>query len=59
MALWLGCDDAQGLHDELAAAGATIAVEPFDGPFGRTFAFLDPDGCAVTIHDLARGPEQP
>ena len=51
--LWLGSDDAQGLHDELAAAGTTIAVEPFDGPFGRTFTFVDPDGYAVTIHGLA------
>ena len=23
----------------------------FDGPFGRTFTFTDPDGYAVTIHD--------
>ncbi len=23
---------------------------PFDGPFGRTFAFADPDGYVVTIH---------
>ena len=53
VALWLGCDDAQGLHDGLAAAGVTIAVDPFDGPFGRTFTFVDPDGYAVTIHDLA------
>lgn len=53
VALWLGCDDAQGLHDDLAAAGVSIAVAPFDGPFGRTFAFVDPDGYTVTIHDLA------
>jgi predicted enzyme related to lactoylglutathione lyase len=25
-------------------------TEPFDGPFGRTFVFADPDGYAVTIH---------
>ena len=23
---------------------------PFDGPFGRTFAFADPDGYVVTLH---------
>lgn len=51
VALWLGCDDAQGLHDALVGAGVTIAEEPFDGPFGRTFAFVDPDGYRVTVHD--------
>jgi len=31
----------------------TVPIEtaPFDGPFGRTFTFTDPDGDAVTIHD--------
>jgi predicted enzyme related to lactoylglutathione lyase len=24
---------------------------PFDGPFGRTFTFADPDGYPVTLHD--------
>ena len=51
--LWLGADDAQAVHDRLAAAGTPIAVAPFDGPFGRTFTFTDPDGYAVTIHDRA------
>lgn len=27
-----------------------IVTEPFDGPFGRTFAFADPDGYVVTLH---------
>ncbi|CAA9422027.1 MAG: hypothetical protein AVDCRST_MAG22-2643 [uncultured Rubrobacteraceae bacterium] len=51
VALWMGCDDAQGLHDSLEAAGVQIAQKPFDGPFGRTFVFLDPDGYTVTVHD--------
>lgn len=51
VALWLRADDAQALHDELAAEGVAIVTEPFDGPFGRTFVFRDPDGYAVTIHD--------
>lgn len=51
VALWLGCDDAQGLHDSLREAGVPIAGEPFDGPFGRTFVFVDPDGYRVTVHD--------
>jgi len=53
VALWLHADDAQGLHDKLAAAGVPIIGPPFDGPFGRTFSFTDPDGYAVTIHDQA------
>ncbi|RKT55031.1 VOC family protein [Saccharothrix australiensis] len=51
VALWLHCDDAQALHDRLRAAGVTIVTEPLDGPFGRTFAFADPDGYVITIHD--------
>jgi predicted enzyme related to lactoylglutathione lyase len=50
VALWLGCDDAQAVHDSLVEAGVRIAQEPFDGPFGRTFAFVDPDGYRVTVH---------
>ncbi|BCJ54452.1 glyoxalase [Actinoplanes sp. NBRC 14428] len=51
--LWFGADDAQAVHDRLAADGVPITVPPFDGPFGRTFTFTDPDGYAVTIHDRA------
>jgi len=31
----------------------TILQEPFEGPFGMTFVFQDPDGYAVTVHDRA------
>jgi predicted enzyme related to lactoylglutathione lyase len=51
VALWLHANDAQALHDRLATAGVPIVAPPFDGPFGRTFTFTDPDGYAVTIHD--------
>ena len=50
VALWLRADDAQALHDDLAAADVRIVAPPFDGPFGRTFTFADPDGYAVTVH---------
>ena len=53
VALWLHADDAQALHDSLAADGVPITVAPFDSPFGRTFTFPDPDGYAITIHDQA------
>ena len=51
VALWLRADNAQALHDALAAADVQILVAPFDSPFGRTFTFSDPDGYAVTAHD--------
>ncbi|MCW0193434.1 MAG: VOC family protein [Rhodococcus sp.] len=51
VALWLACDDAEGLHARLAADGVSVLTEPFDGPFGRTFVFRDPEGYAVTIHN--------
>ncbi len=51
VALWLVCDDAQALHDDLARADVPILADPSDGPFGRTFTFADPDGYAVTVHD--------
>jgi predicted enzyme related to lactoylglutathione lyase len=53
VALWLHADDAQTLHDDLAAAGVPVLAAPIDGPFGRTFTFRDPDGYAITIHDRA------
>jgi predicted enzyme related to lactoylglutathione lyase len=53
VALWLKVDDAQALYAQLAAGRVTILTDPFDGPFGRTFAIEDPDGYAVTLHDAA------
>ena len=51
VALWLAANDAQAIHDDLAAHDVPIVTGPFDGPFGRTFTFRDPDGYVVTIHD--------
>lgn len=51
VSLWLHAENSQALHDQLVVAGVPIAVAPMDGPFGRTFTFLDPDGYAITIHD--------
>ena len=52
-ALWFHDPEAATLHDTLVAAGAPITTPPFDGPFGLTFTFTDPDGYALTIHDRA------
>ncbi|MDX5575013.1 VOC family protein [Streptomyces sp. ID01-9D] len=51
VALWFHATEVQAIHDALAAAGHAIVSAPVDGPFGRTFAFADPDGYHVTLHD--------
>jgi predicted enzyme related to lactoylglutathione lyase len=51
VAIWLRADDAQAVHDLLSGADVPIVTEPFDGPFGRTFAFRDPDGYVITVHN--------
>ncbi len=51
VALWLHDPEAAALHEKLVGAGAVIAQEPFEGPFGTTFVFQDPDGYLVTVHD--------
>jgi predicted enzyme related to lactoylglutathione lyase len=50
MTLWLDCDHVDELHARLEAAGTTIITPPFDGPFGRTFVFADPDGYRITAN---------
>jgi predicted enzyme related to lactoylglutathione lyase len=51
--IWLHAPNAQGIHDALVADGVSIASDPIDGPFGRTFTFADPDGYQITLHDRA------
>ncbi len=51
ISVWLHATDTQAIHDALVAVGTTIVVDPFDGPFGRTFTFKDPDGYNMTLHD--------
>jgi predicted enzyme related to lactoylglutathione lyase len=50
-AIWFRSEDADAAHARMVEHGATIAVEPFDGMFGRTFSFVDPDGYTITVHD--------
>lgn len=51
VALWFHADDVDAVLERVTAAGRPVLVPPFDGPFGRTFTFADPDGYAITIHD--------
>ena len=48
--LWIDCDEIDALWTRLDAAGTTIIKPPFDGPFGRTFVFADPDGYKITAN---------
>ena len=38
------------LHATLEATGTSIITPPYDGPFGRTFVFADPDGYRITVN---------
>jgi|SRR5579884_1288098 len=49
--LWLDCDNVDELHARLQAAGVSIVTPPYDGPFGRAFVFVDPDGYRVTANE--------
>ena len=49
--LWWRASDAQALYESVVEAGVRILTEPFDGPFGRTFAMSDPDGYRITIYE--------
>jgi len=49
--LWWRASDAQSLYAKVIADDVPILQEPFDGPFGRTFAMADPDGYRVTIYE--------
>src|SRR5258706_407595 len=49
-AVWLKADEVARLAGALADHGVPVVPPPFDGPFGRTFAFADPDGYVITVH---------
>ncbi|HEY3164730.1 MAG TPA: VOC family protein [Candidatus Limnocylindrales bacterium] len=49
--VWWRASDTQGLYEQAAADGIPIVAEPFDGPFGRTFAMADPDGYRITVYE--------
>ncbi len=49
--LWIDCDHVNELHTKLEAARVTIITPPYDGPFGRTLVFADPDGYRITVNE--------
>ena len=50
VSIWLACDDADALHEQLKNAEVTILSSLQDGPFGRFFTFQDLDGYSITLH---------
>jgi predicted enzyme related to lactoylglutathione lyase len=50
MVLWIACNDADILHDEIVKRGGVILSPLTDGPFGRFFVAADPDGYSITFH---------
>ena len=42
--LFLHVDDVDDAHKTWKERGVELVTEPHDEPFGRTFAFRDPDG---------------
>ncbi len=49
--LYLRVDDADRAYQAWKERGVELLTEPHDEPFGRTFAFRDPDG--RTLHAYA------
>lgn len=41
---WIGVTDADALHEELLARGATVRQPPTDFPWARELQISDPDG---------------
>lgn len=48
--LWFTVPNVDVLAERVTAAGATVTRPLGDGPFGRMFVALDPDGYALTLH---------
>jgi predicted enzyme related to lactoylglutathione lyase len=51
ISVWFKAADAQAAYEALSNADVRILKPPFDGPFGRTFVFADPDGYPITVYE--------
>jgi predicted enzyme related to lactoylglutathione lyase/quinol monooxygenase YgiN len=49
VSLWIAATDADVLHAQLSKAAVPIVLPLANGPFGRFFAFRDPDGYTITV----------
>lgn len=50
IALWFRVSDADALYQQLLQKDVPILKPIEDGPFGRVFTLMDPDGYAITLH---------
>lgn len=50
--VWFAVPDADALHEKAVAHGARVLAPPANGPFGRMFVVADPDGYALTLHQM-------
>jgi predicted enzyme related to lactoylglutathione lyase len=50
--LWFGAKDVDSIHQRAVARGIEILSQPEPGPFGRVFSLRDPDGYAITLHNI-------
>ncbi len=54
VSLWFGWEGSvDDLHQHLLDAGVTILAPPFDTPFGKSLTVADPDGYAITLHEIS------
>ena len=54
--LYLGVDDADEAYRTWKARGVEMVTEPWDAPFGRTFAFKDADGRTLHAYQSSAAP---
>ena len=50
--LWFTISDVDVLYQNLTAANVKILQQPQPGPFGKMMVFADPDGYAITVHQV-------
>lgn len=50
--VWVGTRDVEGLFARVQRLGAKVLRPPSDGPFGRFFMMIDPDGYQLTVHQV-------
>lgn len=53
VAIWLQVRDAQAVHDQLVAAGATVSRPPQQEPWGLVEMWVeDPDGTSIVVVEV-------
>ncbi len=54
VAIWFGWEGSvEDQHQHLQEAGVNMLAPPFDTPFGKSLTVADPDGYAITLHEIS------